>query len=354
MAEKITLEFGRHHAKKVIWIRFAYNKELIKRLKAKFSSVRWSRSHEAWYLLDTAINRKALGLEEVAVYDKLAHRIYEANRPALQRYIETLQLKAYSKSTIHTYTNEFCALLTALGRHKVDELTPQKLRSYFLYCHQTLKLSENLVHSRVNAIKFYFEQVLHREKMFAEIPRPKKPSTLPKVLSTADITKLFKVTENKKHLLMLQLSYGMGLRVSEVVNIKLSDISTSNMRVLVQAGKGKKDRYVNLPESILPLLKAYYLAYQPKKYLFEGLLGGQYAVRSVQAVFKNAMNKARVNKPVGIHSLRHSYATHLMEYGTDVAFIQKLLGHNNIKTTLLYTHIADTNVSKVKSPLDKL
>jgi site-specific recombinase XerD len=210
-------------------------------------------------------------------------------------------------------------------------MSPEKLKAYFLYCIDKLKLSENLIHSRINAIKFYFEQVLHREKMFFDIPRPKKPSLLPKAISVRDIKKMIASVGNKKHNLLLKMCYGMGLRVSELVNLKVSDIDTGSMQVLIHRGKGKRDRCVNLPESILVDLCDYYNDYQPKEYLFEGQNGGQYSVRSAQLVFKNTLEKAGIDKKVGIHGLGHSYATHLIEHGTDIRFVQELLGKNNIK-----------------------
>ena len=146
----------------------------------------------------------------------------------------------------------------------------------------------------------------------------------------------------------------MGLRVSEIVNLKITDIDSQRMVVLIEAGKGKKDRYVALPTSILEELRNYYRANRPTKYLFEGQNGGQYSVRSVQAVFKDAMEKAKINKSVGIHGLRHSYATHLLESGTDMVFIQKLLGHQDIKTTEIYAKVSNRILSNVKSPLDDL
>ena len=144
----------------------------------------------------------------------------------------------------------------------------------------------------------------------------------------------------------------MGLRVSEITNIKISDIDSQNMRVHIQSGKGKKDRYVNLPESVLEQLRNYYKEYKPTEYLFEGQYGGAYSVRSIQQIFKDSMLKAKIIKKVGVHSLRHSFATHLLENGTDVRFIQDLLGHTNIKTTLLYTQISDNSLRKIVSPLD--
>lgn len=153
---------------------------------------------------------------------------------------------------------------------------------------------------------------------------------------------------------MLELCYDMGWRVSEIVKLKVSDICRHCMQVLVAGAKGKKDRYMPLPESVLQRLRAYYRGYRPKKFLFEGQYGGQYSIRSVQAVFKAAMAKARLNKPIGIHGLRHSYATHLLEAGTGMTFIQKLLGHHDIKTMQRYAYVGQAQLHAVRSPRDKL
>jgi site-specific recombinase XerD len=351
--EKIILELSEHKGKAVIFIRFDYDPALIKEVK-KLVGVHWSQSQKAWYVLNTKQYRQKFGLEPQIIGKDVLNHIHPNNQGAFERLIETLQLKAYSESTIKTYRNEFAQLLYILKDKKVEDLDAERLRSYFLYCINTLKLSENTLHSRMNAVKFYFEQVLHREKMFFEIPRPKKPCILPKVISPKDIKKLFEVTTNLKHNTMLKLCYGMGLRVSEIVNLKISDIDSKNLQVLVEQSKGKKDRYVNLPESILAQMRAYYLEYQPKKYLFEGQYGEQYSTRSVQKVFKDALKKAKINKAIGIHGLRHSFATHLLENGTDIRFIQELLGHNDLKTTLRYTHVSEKSLKKVKSPLDFL
>lgn len=153
---------------------------------------------------------------------------------------------------------------------------------------------------------------------------------------------------------MLKLCYGMGLRVSEIVNLKITDIDSQAMQVFIERAKGKKDRYANLPDSILEQLRAYYTEYKPKKYLFEGQYGEQYSIRSTQQVFKDALKKAKLNKDIGIHGLRHSFATHLLENGTDIKIIQELLGHNDIQTTLRYTHVSDRQLKNVKSPLDTM
>lgn len=348
-----TFYLGNHKGKEVIWISFPKDNTLIADLRKQVKA-KWSQSQKCWYVGDLTHYRELFGLEQKSIGKYAFQKINPANQAAFERYREQLTLKAYSPNTIKTYCLEFAQFLYALKSHPAADISEEQLRSYCLYCIQKLKLTENQMHSRLNALKFYYEQVLHRNRFFVDIPRPKKPSSLPKVLSVADVRALFKATENSKHLLMIKLCYGMGLRVSEVVKLKIEHIDSNRMQVLIAAAKGKKDRYVALPESILEELRAYYQEYRPKEYLFEGQYGGQYAVRSVQSVFEHTMRKARINKPVGIHSLRHSYATHLLEYGTDISHIQKLLGHQNIKTTQIYTHVSQTTLKGIKSPLDRI
>ncbi|MBW7888995.1 MAG: tyrosine-type recombinase/integrase [Bacteroidetes bacterium] len=348
-----TVKLITHKGKKRIAVYFEKKPDLIERFK-KLPGSRWSSTLKVWHLPDTVHYREMFGIVRSLIPKEQQLKIHKVNQPAIQKLVAELQLKGYSENTLKTYRNEFAQLLYVLKDRSVNKLTAETIRSYFLYCIKKLKMTENQLHSRFNAVKFYFEKVLKREKIFVEIPRPKKPSRLPKVINAKEIKKMFDSTENIKHNLMLKLCYGMGLRVSEIVNLKIRDIDSRNMQVLIERGKGKKDRYVNLPESVLSQLRAYYKDYRPKEYLFEGQYGGRYSVRSAQQVFKNALKKAKINKEVGIHSLRHSYATHLLEAGTDISYIQKLLGHNNIKTTLLYTQVGNKDLKKIKSPLDAI
>ncbi len=330
--KRYIFEAGVHRAMNVIWIRFEKNKELINYLRSQ-TKARWLASKRAWYVPDNRHYRTLFGMEQKIVGKEVISKIHPVNFPAFQRFQEQLKLKAYSENTIRSYSLGFAQLLYILKTYPVENLTPEGLRSYFLNCHDKLKLSEAEINSRMNAIKFYFEQVLHREKMFFDIPRPQKPSLLPKMLNSDEISKIKDALVNKKHSVMLKLCYGMGLRVSEVVVLKLSDIDSDSMLVRIEQAKGKKDRVVELPESVLDELREYYLEYRPKVYLFEGQNGGQYSIRSVQAVLKSAMKKTGIKKNIGIHGLRQSYATHLLETGTDIRLIQELLGHNNLKTT---------------------
>ena len=339
----------------VIIIRFKYDPLLVEEVK-KISGRKWSRTLKSWYVPDTPENRSLLMLpaSDEPPSKREMTKVGEVNKSALNALREQLILKGYTKNTQRTYYYEFAQYLYLLGDHDAELIDEAKIRSYFLYCAEVLKMSESQINSRYNAVKFYYEQVLKRDKFLIDLPRPKMPSQLPKHISTRDIKRLFDAVTNPKHLLMLKLCYGMGLRVSEIVNILITDIDSGNMQVLIQQAKGKKDRYVNLPESILDDLRSYYKEYRPKKYLFEGQAGGKYSIRSVQYVFKNAMTKAKINKEVGIHGLRHSFATHLLENGTDMSFIQILLGHNDIKSTMKYAKVAKKSLKSVKSPLDNL
>ncbi|WP_282043431.1 tyrosine-type recombinase/integrase [Winogradskyella flava] len=352
--KKYKFSTTKHKDQDVILIRFQFNKNLIRDLRQRFPSAKWSATKKSWYLPDLPVVRDALKLKSKNMVKAKALKIHPINQQAYLDFDKQLTLKKYSQNTRRMYLSDFFHLLNLLDDYDVTDLSPKRLKDYFLYCIKVEKMGERKMNGKINAIKFYFEQVLHRPKMFFDIPRPKKPMTLPKMLSKSEVRKLFRVTTNLKHRIGLELAYGMGLRVSEVVGLKIKDIDSKRMVVHVCSAKGKKDRYVPLPESILPELREYYLRYKPKIYLLEGQYGGAYAKSSLQQVFKTAMKKAGIKKDIGIHGLRHSYATHLLESGADMRFIQELLGHNSIKTTQIYTKVTPRSKSKIKSPLDSL
>lgn len=340
--------------KEIIWVTFKNEKALIRMLREHFFA-QWSSTEKKWYVADTKQNREKLQLPEKLIGKRSLDKISEINQKELMKYQNYLVLQGLSNNTIRTYLAEFAQLLYEIKDFPVYHLTASKLQSYFLFCTKEKGLSENQIHSRMNAIKYYFEKVLHQQKMFFDIPRPKKHLQLPKYFNVREIKKMFSSVDNPKHLVMLKLCYGLGLRVSEIVHLKIEDIDSGSMKVLVQRGKGKKDRYVNLPHSILEELRDYYRNYMPKVYLFEGKTPGEpLNIRTAQMVFRNALLKANVKKKIGIHGLRHSYATHLLELGTDISLIQKLLGHENISTTLTYTQVTDPIVNNVISPLDRI
>lgn len=343
-----------HRNQKVILCFFPYSPHLLKEFKKCFPSAKWSRIHTAWYLPDSLLFRKRLHLPLPEVGDNWLDKMYEHNKSEFVKFRNALTQKAFSPNTIKTYLTEFAQLLILLKNYPVNELNADRLNAYFLYCIKTLKHSESQVHSRMNAVKSYFKLVLGKETVFEKVIRPKPAKQLPKVLSKQEVVKLFAVVSNLKHLLILKMAYGMGLRVSEIVALKVSHIDLNRKKAHIVLSKGKKDRYVNFPESLIPLYLDYLKAYQPTTYVFQGQYSEQYSVRSAQAVFRTSMNKARITKRVGIHGLRHSYATHLLEAGTDMVFIQKLLGHNHIKTTEVYAKVSNKILSNVQSPLDAL
>jgi site-specific recombinase XerD len=279
------------------------------------------------------------------------------NAEALRQFRQHLVLKGYSSSTLRTYTNEFSQFLQTINQVPASSFTVERIKDYLQYCLEKLKLSENTLHSRMNALKFYYEQVLRREKFFWEIPRPKKPMMLPKLLNEAEISRLFNALSNKKHKAMLFTTYSAGLRVSELVNLKIADIDSKRMQIFIENAKGKKDRYVTLSPVLLDILRKYLQEYRPrpKVYLFESEEShSAYPIRTVQQIFSNAKYKAGISKAVGIHSLRHSFATHLLDKGTDIRYIKELLGHFNIKTTERYLHVSKKKLVNIISPFDDL
>lgn len=342
-----------HKGKNIIWIRFEYDKVLIERVK-KLKGSKWSQTKKSWYVTDNPHYRDLFGLKKKDVSEAYVAHIDAVNKSAMVAYQEQLQLKNYSKNTYKSYSAEFGKFLIDLKSVPAKDLAQARLRSYFVFCIKAKGMKTAQLNQRINAVKFYYEQVLMKPKMFFDIPRPKKESTLPKVFSITEVKRFLSATENLKHRIMLKLCYGMGLRASELCAIKITDIDSDRMILMVSQGKGKKDRYVNLPESILEELREYYKTYKPTEYLFEGLYGKQYSYSSLKNVFNRALRKSRVRKKLTLHSLRHSYATHLMEVGTDIRFIQELLGHNDIKTTQRYLHVSKRSIGAIKSPLDLL
>ena len=344
-------EAGIHKNQKVIWVIYAKDSISIALLK-QLIKLYYSATEKKWYIKDTTENRKFIGIttEQFPAIHQLAeeHTIYFLDT------IQQLKLMAYSPNTIKTYGSELISFFKMFKNYTVEDITTDQIRKYLVYCMDNLGLSEFTINSRMNAIKFLYEKVLMRPRVIYDIPRPKRPEKLPKVLSVYEIKQIITLTKNLKHQMILKTMYGMGLRVSEVVKLKIGDLDSERMLVHIKGAKGKKDRITILPESLLEALREYYMTYRPKEFLFENRFGNQMSTRTVQIIFKNALKKTNSRKNVGVHSLRHSFATHLLENGTDLALIQQLLGHNDIKTTLTYTHVSKKSLLKIKSPLDNI
>lgn len=389
---KITLTVFEHRGKKCIAVHFPYV-PVLQRAVRKTRNIKWSQSGKCWYIpfereyydelvknvkpvasVDNSALKQCNSKKEniaaalpggsapllqfkTAGSLKAVAGIRPVNGHVLQAMHQMLVLKAYSPSTIKTYLNEMSQFLQALKTEAADRFPVSRIKAYLQYCFEQLKLSENTLHSRINALKFYYEQVLKKEKFFWEIPRPKKPEALPRHLNQDEIAGIINSVTNKKHKVMLMLAYGAGLRVSEITALKTHEIDSKKMTITIRSGKGRKDRMAPLSPVLLIMLREYAKEFSPPKrgYLFEGNIKmTRYSNRSLQEVLQAAKKKAGVVKPGGIHSLRHSFATHLVERGTDISMIQKLLGHNSIKTTMIYLHTSNKDLLKIVSPLDDL
>jgi len=244
-----------------------------------------------------------------------------------------------------------------VGYYKKDvfELNTEDIRNYLLNLIDVQKKSHSYAEQAISSLKFLFKDVLHRSEVIEKLPRPKKEKKLPNILSEEEIFRLLEVLDNIKHKAMLFLVYSAGLRVSEVVRLKTNDIDDERMLIHIIQGKGRKDRYTILSDVALEAIKIYASKYHPEKWLFSGESDEKHITeRSVQKVFERACAKAGIKKNVSVHSLRHSFATHLLEGGTDLRYIQELLGHQSSKTTEIYTHVSMKGLSKIQSPLDRL
>jgi site-specific recombinase XerD len=271
----------------------------------------------------------------------------------LRQYKYLLIQKRYSQNTQDIYCSYFNDFIKYFGEEELKYVTTEQINLYILDLIKSKNISASQQNQRINAVKFYFEKVLGREKQYYELHRPRKENKLPKVLSKNEVKSILDSTDNIKHKCILMLIYSAGLRRSELLNLKPADIDSERMLIHILGAKGNKDRISLLSENLLKLLRQYYKKHQPKKYLFEGQNGGIYSATSVANILKKASFKAGIRKNVTPHMLRHSFATHLLEQSTDLRYIQELLGHVSSKTTEIYTHVSKKAIDKIKNPIDE-
>lgn len=330
-----------------------YDRSLI--YKAKKLKGRWHPELKLW--LFPFIPKIKTDLSEAfqLKYPELTTKVKSKTHPSLPKeYLEQLERRRYSSNTIQTYVSLFEKFLTYFSQIPPEKLTDTHVAEFQTFLVTQKKVSTSSQNQYINAIKFYFEKVLGRNKGYYPIERPIKEFKLPKVLTEKEVIAILNAVHNLKHKAMLLLIYSAGLRAGELINLKINDIDSEQMRVFVRGGKGKKDRVTILSQKALEALRQYFKKHRPKDYLFEGQNGGQYSVSSLRRVFSKALEDARVKKRVSLHSLRHSFATHLLESGVDLRYIQVLLGHSSSKTTEIYTHITHKGWKTIRSPLDKL
>jgi integrase/recombinase XerD len=269
-------------------------------------------------------------------------------------YLEMLQRKRYSPSTISTYSNYFIQFMDYFNDKNLQHISHQQINNYMLELIRSRQISISQQNQRINAIKFYYEKVLGRKREYYQISRPRKESKLPTVLTLDEVESILQLTVNQKHKCILMTLYSGGLRRSELINLKVEDIDSKRMLIKVCGAKGKKDRYTLLSERLLTELRKYYREYLPRYWLFEGQKNGRYSGTSIENIFREAARRAGINKYVTPHSLRHSFATHLLEQGINLRYIQELLGHASTKTTEVYTRVASNALMKIKNPLDTI
>jgi site-specific recombinase XerD len=261
--------------------------------------------------------------------------------------------RKYSRKTIKGYLYFNRDFLSFTGK-RPDEVREENIKNYLVYLADEKDSAAATLNQAINALKFYYGSML-KKKFLYEIKRPRKDTILPVVLSQEEVARVLTCLENLKHRTLLMLVYASGLRVSEVVKLRVVDIDRDRMLLNIKGAKGRKDRYTMLSHTALETLDEYLEKYKPSKWLFEGARDGRYlSIRTAQAIFEQAKDKAGIKKDISIHGLRHSFATHALENGTDLRYIQELLGHKSSKTTEIYTHVSTRDIGRLRSPLDNL
>ncbi|HYJ37754.1 MAG TPA: site-specific tyrosine recombinase/integron integrase [Chitinophagaceae bacterium] len=334
------------NGQEVVQLKFEFDKELNKIVRRHGGT--WNKSITSWYVPRSKPLLTKL-LKSIACL-----REYDIERSEIKLMIRQLELKNYSRNTIRNYKDASSRFLDHFYPRECASISKEETENYILFLDKEKNLSESMRHMAINAIKFFYEKVLNCPKEVYNLERPKKPSKIPAVFSENEIARLVSSLPNLKHKAIVLTAYATGLRSSEITGLKIGDIDSERMVVKVRSGKGKKDRIVMLSPVLLAALRIYYLQYRPKEYLFEGQGGGPYSKRSINNFISEAKEKSGIKKDGSTHALRHSFATHLLEAGTNLRLIQELLGHADIKTTLRYTHVSLKHLATIQSPLDKL
>ncbi|MBC6368722.1 site-specific tyrosine recombinase/integron integrase [Algoriphagus sp. AK58] len=353
-------------------LRFQFHEDLIQAVK-QIPFYRWDTAQKHWSLpyspkYEQEIRQKIadLGLELIFREKtesssenraKLNTKVFTKTCPP--EYLQKLRERRYSPQTLKTYSALFTEFINFFPDREVDELNEKDIMDFSTHLVVNRKVSSSYQNQAINAIKFYYEKVKGGPKKFYPIDRPHREKILPEVCSEEEVISILKNTSNLKHKAILTTIYSAGLRISELINLKIAHIDSKRMQIRVEQSKGKKDRYTLLSTKNLNLLREYIKVYKPHYYLFEGPGSMKenpvsYTARSVQAILKESARKAGITKRISVHTLRHSFATHLLEHGTDLRYIQSLLGHESSKTTEIYTHVTTKGFDQIKSPLDQL
>lgn len=368
---KMILEYAVHKGSEVIVLHFARHAEAEAALR-KLDGCRWSKTLNAWYLpwSEDGFNRilKTMrrfgyvdysGFRKPAVVEdkksSAAQPLSSENLPHLENFKRWMQSRRYSDNTIKTYSEAVKCFLAFYATKHVKDISNQDLLDFNNDYILKNKLSASYQNQVVNGVKLFFRQIEGRKLDVEMVHRPKTAKALPNVLSKEEVKFILEAHRNIKHRTMLSLIYACGLRCGELLALRPMHIDSNRKLLIIKQAKGRKDRIAPLSIKIIQMLREYYSAYRPKEFLFEGQKAGEpYDSRSLQKVLKQAILKAGINKPVTLHWLRHSYATHLLESGTNLRYIQEILGHSSPKTTQIYTHVSSEGLQNVISPFDSL
>ena len=350
-----------HKGEKRIALYLPYSKENLRRAKS-IPGARWSKTLKCWHYpdnKDTLDYLRNVFTEFIKVKEKeetkaRLSQISDSHENAIKAFGKWMEQKRYSDNTVNTYT----ALLRMFFRYhrakEIGDITEKDIIRFNQNYILRNNFSTTTQNQLINALKLFYYKYSNKNLDLDNLERPKKEKKLPEVFSQEEVQGILNSVVNLKHKTLLSLIYSAGLRIGEALNIKLKDLDSKRKMLHIHQGKGKKDRYIPLSDKILEMIIKYYKLYKPKEYLFEGQNGGRYTETSARQVFKKALKRAGIKKRATLHTLRHSYATHLLENGTDIRLIQELLGHNSPKTTMIYTHVSTSNLSKIENPFDKL
>ena len=380
----IKLTPGLMRDEQVVKIHFDYNLQIINAVKS-IPGRRWNQDLKLWYIPKRHFNLEATltKLDQLARIDYSAleasdtkyHTPAPEDYPASERdkhirrfeespqkakielppeYLEKLVRRRYSSNTIKTYVTYMRSFIEEFRNRDLSDITTNEINDYILKLIRTKGISPSQQNQRINAIKFYYEKVLGQDKQLYYLERPRKARELPKVLSETEVLSILQAITNLKHKAIITTIYSAGLRRSELINLRKSDVFFERKMIFIRGAKGKKDRSTVLSDFLTTLLHEYLQKNKPNYWLFEGVNRNQYSTTSIAKILARAATKAGIEKKVTPHMLRHSFATHLLEQGTDIRYIQTILGHGSSKTTEIYTHVSKKSLAQIKSPLDTI
>jgi len=365
--KNIKLSYDTHRGNHVVVVSFQYDKDLLKELKG-IGGAKWSQTKKTWYFIESDFNlsrflhvfktKSYVDYSDLKTISKAKTDKQEPRKKDKQTipnaYYDLLDQKRYSDSTKATYINYFGDYVRYFKGRSLEEISVEEINGYILELIRNKKISASQQNQRINAIKFYYDKILGLEKLYISIERPRTAKTLPKVITEEEVSKMLASASTVKNRLIIALIYSAGLRRAELLNLRKEDIIFDKKMIFVRGGKGKRDRTTLLSEYAMEIYKKYLERYKPNYWVLEGPNRKKYSATSVGNIVKRTAKIARVSIEVTPHILRHSFATHLLEQGVDLRYIQELLGHTSNTTTEIYTHVSQKSLANIKSPLDRI